>query len=73
MEQRIFGCVRREIADLVELKQVGYERNARCNALTEQGETGRQKNKPTDQIGDGQHDQERRKYSPNPPRVKLGR
>ena len=46
MEQRIFGCVRRKIADLSQLKQIGYKANARC-------------------------DDERRKYPPNPARVKF--
>jgi hypothetical protein len=69
----IFGCIRRKIAKLRQLKQVRYKRDARRYALPEQSKGFGQKHKPADQIGCGQHNQERRKYPPNSAPVKLHR
>ena len=71
MQERIFGRVRRKIADLPELKQIGYKRNAGGNALASMEKPSGSQNKPTDQIGNSQNDDERRKYPPNPARVEL--
>jgi len=37
MQERIVGRVRRKIADLPELKEIGYKRNAGGNALPKHG------------------------------------
>src|SRR4029450_8059245 len=71
MQERIFGRIRRKIADLPELKQIGYKRNAGGNALPQHGKAIGQEDNPTDQVGNSQNDDERRKYPPNPARVEF--
>jgi hypothetical protein len=61
MNQRIFRRIRGEIAELCQLKQIGYKGDACRNALPEQAKRVGQENKPADKIGSSQHNGERRK------------
>ncbi len=69
MDQRVFSGIGREIAELRELKQVRNERGARHGAFAQQGKRGRQQNEPADQVGNGQHDDQRGKDPPDPATV----
>src|SRR5271169_1440305 len=73
VELRIFRRIRREIATLSELKQIRNEGHTGRGALAEQGKTIGQEHEPADQIGDGQHHDERRKYSPDPAGIEFKR
>ena len=73
VEQRIFGSIRREIAGLTELKQVGCKSHAGGDVFPEQGKIAGQKNDPADQIARNQYDDERRKYSANSARIEPER
>ncbi len=72
MKQRIVSGRGREIAALPELKQIGRKGDAGRDAFPEQLELIREQNKPPDQIGCAEHDNQRRKDAADTAAIETG-